>query len=158
MRFILFFVFTFPIGYLHAQSVASFLSRLKPEETVPAELLAARSVVLHDYAFEEEELGTIQKSFQQTGIDAVLYYTNDIVSSGRDVTPVLVDYLTSREIKFLIFFEKSSGSYTLTITAFNAKSDFVDAGQSAWRVKHNNLKEMLGYVYGTALSSQKKKN
>ncbi len=158
VRFILIFHFVFSFGWLSGQTVDAFFSKLAPGETVPVDLLAARSVVLHDYIFEEEELETIQKSFQQTGIDAVLYYSNDIIFAGRDVTPVLVNYLTSREIKFLIFFEKSSGSYTMTITAFNNKGDFVDAGQPAWRIKHNNLKEMLGYVYGTALNSQKKKN
>jgi hypothetical protein len=158
VRFILFLIFTISFGYLHGQSVESFLARLVPGETVPADLLATRSVVLHDYSFEAEELEIIQKSFQQTGIDAVLYYTNDIVSSGRDVTPVLVNYLTSREIKFLIFFEKSNGFYIITITSFNNKFDFVDAGQPAWRIKHNNLKEMLGYIYGTALNSQKRQN
>jgi hypothetical protein len=158
VRFFLLFVFVFSFSLLQGQPVESFLSRLKTDETVPTDLLAARSVVLHDYTFEQQELEAIQKSFQQTGIDAVLYYTNDIVSSGRDVTPVLVEYLTNREIKYLIFAEKGAGSYTITITAFNSKVDFVDAGQSAWRIKHTNLKEMLGYIYGTALNSQKKKN
>ena len=158
VRFIFSLVFTFSLSYLHGQSVDSFLAKLKSGETVPADLLATRSVVLHDYSFEQEELEIIQRSFQQTGIDAVLYYTNDIISSGRDVTPILVDYLISREIRYLIFIDKSPGTYTITITPFNSKIDFVDDGQSAWRMKHNNLKEMLGYIYGTALSSQKKKN
>lgn len=136
----------------------AFFAKLKPGETVPADLLATRSIVLHDFDFEQEELETIQRSFQQTGIDAVLYYTDDIIAAGKDITPVLVEYFTGREIKYLIFFEKSNGSYTMTITGFNGKNDFVDNGQTAWQVKHNNLKEMLGYIYGTALNSQKKKN
>lgn len=158
VRFILFFVLTFSLPCLYGQGVESLFSKLKPGETVPADLLASRSVVFYDFSFESEEIETIQKSFQQTGIDAVLYYANDIIVAGRDVTPVLVNYLITREIKYLIFLEKGIGSYIITITAFNNKADFVDAGQSAWKVKHNNLKEMLGYIYGTALSSQKKKN
>ena len=158
VRVLLFSLFFFSSGYLHSQSINSFLSKLKPGETVPSELLASRSVVLHDYTFEQEELETIQQSFQQTGIDAVVYYANDLILSGKDVTPVLVNYFTEREIKYLIFFEKDASFYTMTIAPFNNKIDFVDAGQSAWRLKHNNLKEMLGYIYGTALNSQKKKN
>ena len=125
---------------------------------MPPDLLATRSVVFYDYTIEQQELETIQKSFQQTGIDAVVYFENSMIFSGRDVTPVLVEYLKGRETKYLIFFEKQAGFYTMTATTFNNKIDFVDANQTAWRVKHNNLKEMLGYVYGTALNSQKKKN
>ncbi len=135
-----------------------FLSKLTTNETVPPDLLATRSVVFYDYTIEQQELETIQKSFQQTGIDAVVYFENSMIFSGRDVTPVLVEYLKGRETKYLIFFEKQAGFYTMTATTFNNKIDFVDANQTAWRVKHNNLKEMLGYVYGTALNSQKKKN
>jgi hypothetical protein len=158
VRLLLFSVLLLSSGYLQGQEVDSFLSKLKRGETVPVDLLATRSVVLYDYAFTQEELETIQKSFQQTGIDAVLYYAYDIINSGKDVTPVLVEQLTSREIKYLVFLEKKLSSYAITFTLFNNKTDFVDAGQSAWRMQHNNLKEMLGYIYGTALSSQKKKN
>ena len=158
VRVLLFSLFFFLSGYLHSQSINSLLSKLKPGETVPSELLASRSVVLHDYTFEQEELETIQQSFQQTGIDAVVYYANDLLLSGKDVTPVLVNYFTEREIKYLIFFEKDASFYTMTIAPFNNKIDFFDADQSVWRLKHNNLKEMLGYIYGTALNSQKKKN
>ena len=143
---------------LLGQSVDSFLSKLKPGESVPADLLATRSVILHDYTFKSEELETIQKSFQQTGIDAVVYFASDLFLSGKDVTPVLVEYLVQREVKYLIFFEKGADYYLMTVTSFNNKIDFVDADQPAWRIKHNNLKEMLGYIYGTALNSQKKKN
>ena len=158
VRFLLTFSFLVYTSYLFGQGVDSFLTKLKPGATVPSDLLATRSVVLHDYTFEQQELETIQKSFQQTGIDAVAYYANDLILSGRDITPVLVDYLIGREIKYLIFLEKGVGFYSFTITPFNNKSDFIDAGQSAWRIKHNNLKEMLGFIYGTALNSQKKKN
>ncbi|MEK6781033.1 MAG: hypothetical protein AABY93_04980 [Bacteroidota bacterium] len=156
VRFLFFFLFA--TSCLFGQGVDSFLSKLKPGEAVPSDLLATRSVVLHDYTFDELELETIQKSFQQTGIDAIVYFDNDILLSGKDVTPVLVEYLTERDIKYLILFEKDAGFYTMTITLFNNKIDFVDTGQTAWRVKHNKLKEMLGFIYGTALNSQKKKN
>ena len=158
MRYIPLVIFIFSLISVQGQSVDAFVAKLKLGETVPADLLATRSVVLYDFSFQQEELETIQRSFQQTGIDAVLYYTDDIIAPGRDITPVLVDHLTNREIKYLIFFEKDNGSYIMTVTVFNNKVDFVDNGQSAWRVKHNNLKEMLGYIYGTALNSQKKKN
>ena len=158
VRFLLSAFFLLAISQLFGQSVEFFLSKLTTTETVPPDLLAARSVVFYNYTVEQQELETIQKSFQQTGIDAVVYFENSMIFSGRDVTPVLVEYLTGREIKYLIFFDKRDGFYTMTVTTFNYKIDFVDTNQTAWRVKHNNLKEMLGYVYGTALNSQKKKN
>lgn len=158
MRFLLTSLFLFSTGYIFSQGVDSFLTKLKPGETVPSDLLATRSVVLHDYTFEQHELEAIQKSFQQTGVDAVAYYAHDLMLSGRDITPVLVDYLIGRDIKYLIFLEKGAGFFSFTITPFNNKVDLIDVGQSAWRIKHNNLKEMLGFIYGTALNSQKKKN
>jgi len=156
VRFLIIILFT--TTSLFGQSSDSFLSKLTTNETVPSDLLAVRSAVFYDSPLEQQELEIIQKSFQQTGIDAVVYFEVNLISSGRDVTPVLVEYLNSREIKYLIFFEKNNGTYTMTVTLFNNKIDFVDSNQSAWRIKHNNLKEMLGYVYGTALNNQKKKN
>ncbi len=156
VRFLIVILFT--TSSLFGQSIDSFLTKLTIGDAVSPDLLAVRSVVFYDYPLEQQELEIIQKSFQQTGIDAVVYFEINLISSGRDVTPVLVEYLNSREIKYLIFFEKSNGQYAMTVTAFNNKVDFVDANQAAWRVKHNNLKEMLGYVYGTALNNQKKKN
>ncbi|MBK5278559.1 MAG: hypothetical protein JJE09_06815 [Bacteroidia bacterium] len=143
---------------LFGQGADAFIAKLTSGETVPADLLASRSVVLHDFSFEQTELETIQKSFQQTGIDAVVYFENDLILSGRDVTPVIVEYLIKREIKFLILLEKKPEFYVITITPFNNKIDFVDVGQAAWRIKHDNLKEMLGFIYGTALNNQPKKN
>ena len=158
VRITLLLIFIFSLTCLNGQNIETLFSRLKPGQTIPSDLLSTRSVVFYDVSFEQEELVTIQKSFQQTGIDAVLYYANDIISSGRDVTPVLIEHLINREIKYLVFLAKENGSYIITVTIFNSKGDFVDEGQSAWQIKHNNLKEMLGYIYGMALNSQKKKN
>jgi hypothetical protein len=158
VRFLLSSFFLLVISPLFGQRIEPILSKITTNETVPPDLLAVRSVVFYDYSVEQQELEIIQKSFQQTGIDAVVYFEDNLINAGRDVTPVLVEYLKGREIKYLIFFEKQGGFYIMTITIFNNKIDFVDANQTAWRVKHNNLKEMLGYVYGTALNSQKKKN
>src|SRR3954469_1382691 len=63
----------------------SFTASLQFTETVPAGILATRTVVLYDYTFKQNELEEIQKGFQQIGIDAIAYFESDQVMAGKDV-------------------------------------------------------------------------
>jgi hypothetical protein len=141
-----------------AQDVESLLSKLKMTESVPAGLLSAKSVVLYSPVLQKKELETLQKSFQQTGIDAVAYFESDLILAGKDVTTAFANAFVTREIKYSIFLNKGSGVYSLIVTPFNEKATFVDAGQAAWQVKNENIGALASYVYGTALSSQKRGN
>src|SRR5687767_1293177 len=76
----------------------SFLARLKPEGPLPEKLLSTRTAVFHPHTMTAKELEMAQKSFQRTGIDAVLYFENDLLAAGRDVSVSLAGYLNKREI------------------------------------------------------------
>ncbi len=126
-------------------------------DIVPADLLFSRSVILHDPGFTQRELDETQKAFQQIGIDAVAYFEKDIVLSGKDVTSSFAEYFTSRQIKYLLFFEKSSNGYQLIGTAFNQKSSLFDAVPT-WRVQNQRLSELLRTILQDSWRSQKKQN
>jgi hypothetical protein len=133
-------------------------SKLQFTENAPADLLANRSVVLHSYNFQRNELEEIQKAFQQIGIDAVAYFETDVVLAGKDVTNAFTDYFNSRQIKYLIFFEKSPNGFQFVATTFNLKADLVNNGQAAWRVNNQRLNELLRTVFQDSWRTQKKQN
>ena len=135
-----------------------FFSRLTDGASMPEKLLATRSVVFHAYTMTSKELESVQTSFQKTGIDAVAYFENDFLSSGRDVSVSLAQYLNSREISNLILFQKKDGLYTIYITEYNKKGNFVESGQPAWTITEKSLEELLRKIYRTAASTLKKEN
>ena len=153
-----FLFIAFVCFHASAQDIESFLAKIKITESVPSDLLSVKSAVLYAPTFQKKELETLQKFFQQTGIDAVEYYESDLILAGKDVNVAFANAFLLREIKYFIFFDKNSGSYTVTVTAFNGKPTFIDAGQTGWRVKNENLVSLGNYIYGTALSSQKRGN
>ena len=136
----------------HATSGLSFT------ETVPKDLLASRSVVLHDYTFQQNELEEIQRAFQQIGIDAVAYFKTDVVMSGKDITKAFGEYFTSRQIKYLIFFEKSTTGFQLIAVTFDPKNGLFDRSLPAWRIEKERLNELLRTAFQDSWRSQKKQN
>lgn len=147
------------VGFLSsAQDVESLLAKTAITQSVPTNLLSVKSIVLYSPLIQKKELEILQKGFQQTGIDAVAYYENDILLAGRDVIQAFTNTFIAREIKYFIFFEKRSGTYSVVFTPFNEKATFINAGQSAWEVKNESLNSLVSYIYGTALTSQKREN
>ncbi len=136
----------------HATSGLSFT------ETVPKDLLASRSVVLHDYTFQQSELEEIQRAFQQIGIDAVAYFKTDVVMSGKDITKAFGEYFTSRQIKYLIFFEKSTTGFQLIAVTFDPKNGLFDRSLQAWRIEKERLNELSRTAFQDSWRSQKKQN
>ncbi len=144
-------------------SYASFsqvplISRLQFTETVPPELLGSRSVILHDYSFSQNELEEIQKAFQHIGIDAVAYFETDVVLAGNDVTKAYAEYFASREIRYLLFFEKLPVGFRITSTGFDPEKGLFDPAQPAWRLQKEKLADLLRTVFQDSWRSQKKKN
>ncbi|MEY4930143.1 MAG: hypothetical protein RI909_867 [Bacteroidota bacterium] len=133
------------------------LSRLNYLDVVPEGLLSKRALVLYDESITDKELEETQKIFQQTGIDAVAYVSTDYALSGPDPLRAFTNYLTSRAIDFLIFFEKDK-DYSLTFVRYNNTKDLVDASAPAWKQKNNSLSELLKTTYRFAISNQKKQN
>jgi hypothetical protein len=157
VRFCVFFIVLLCF-HASAQDAGSLLAKIKITETVPPDLLSSKSVVLYSPALQQKDLETLQKSFQQTGIDAVEYFENDVMLAGNDVVNAFANGFVSREIKFFIFFDKKGTSYSVIVTAFNGKPTFVDPGQPGWQVKNENLLSLGNYIYGIALNSQKRGN
>ena len=114
-------------------SQSPFPQDLQLTEIAPNDILASRAVVLHDYKFSDKELEEIQKAFQQIGIDAVAYFETDVVLAGKDVTKAFAEYFVTRQVRYLIFFEKMIIGYRFTVVLFDQKSSLFDAAQPAWR-------------------------
>ena len=140
------------------RSVDPIYSKLTLTDNVPDQLLAKRSCVFYASGFNDESLETIQKAFQNTGIDAVAYFKKELVFSGIEVTQKIVDYLNKREIDFIILISKPEKKYSFTITPFNGKEDFVNTAQPAWSIIRDNLNEALQSIYRTAVNNQPIKN
>lgn len=142
--------------YLFSQPAS--LAGLMFTETPPADLLASRSVVIHTHNFSQAELEEIQKGFKQIGIDAVAYFESDVVLAGRDVSKAFAEYFISRNIKYLVFFDKSPAGFKSVITAFDQKPSLFGAGQPGWRVSHERLNELLRTVFQDSWRNQRKQN
>ena len=104
-----------------------------------------------------EELQVIQKSFQRTGIDAVVYLESDLMAAGRDISVALAHYLNGREITNLILFQKENG-YGVYAAKYNNLATLFDAGQNAWFAKAKNLDDLLKNLYLTATNNLKREN
>ena len=135
-----------------------FLSRLKTGQVLPEKLLSTRSVVFFPYNMRMKELEICQKSFQKTGIDAVIYFDADLTHAGRDPLVALAEYLNKREISNLVYFQKNASGYTVYITTYNNKADLVGQDQLAYSFQHRNLNDLLNSLYLTAANSLKNEN
>lgn len=133
-------------------------AKLELSNRVPDELLAKRSCVFYASSITNEELETVQNSFQGTGIDAVAYFKSELVFAGVDVTQKIVENLAKREIAFIILITKKENAFSFTFTTFNGNNEFVNQGQQGWEVTDGNLKEALLSIYRSTVNSQPIKN
>jgi hypothetical protein len=136
----------------------TFIARLKSGGTIPEEVLSKRSVVLHSYTLTPKEISTIHENLIRTGIDAIAYFQLDGVLAGGDVTQAYAAYFTKREVVNLVVVQKATTGFTIHITAYNGKEDFVNTDQNTWTTQSTSLGDALNSVYRTALASNKKKN
>jgi len=125
---------------------------------IPEDLLATKTIALYDPSFTSKDLNQIQTGFNQTGIDAVIYYPIDLPMCNRDVQKTLSDYLIKREIKYLCFLQKKEDVFEFTFTLFNKTKTLMDPGQACWKMTGNTIREVSLDVYRTALNSQKRIN
>ena len=124
---------------------------------VPDKLLSMRSIVLFEKDISQSELEETQKMFQQTGIDAIAYFSTSRVLAGPDPNMAFTKYLVTRGVGYLVFFEKGK-EYSFTFVPFNNTRELVNNGDAAWRESHASLTELLRNVYRAAIYSQKKQN
>ncbi len=131
---------------------------LQYSEIVPDKLLTSRAVVLHNSIYSQLELQTIQKAFQQIGVDAVAYFETDMVLAGKDVTKAYAEYFVSRQITYLLFLDKNSTSFQLIGVTFDQTPSLYDVALSAWKVEKAKLNDLLLTIFQDSWRSQKKKN
>jgi hypothetical protein len=135
-----------------------FLSRIKSGGALPEKLLSTRTAVFHPYTMTSKELGNLQTSFQRSGIDAVAYFENDLLTAGRDVSVAMAEYLIAREISNLLLVIKTETGYRIMVTEFNKKANFVEQDQAAWSAEHSSMEELLRTLYRAASNGLKKEN
>jgi hypothetical protein len=157
----LFVLLIFTYNTLNAQfplSGKAFIQQANLGGGFPQDLLNTRSVVFYSFNFSDKELKQIQDYFQRTGIDAVSYFPLDMLTAGKDAIRGFYTFLNRREISNLVFAEKFSDAYRITITPFNGKEDILTSGQPAWSLSNRLLLEALKALNRDALASLKKGN
>lgn len=153
MRLFLTTLFAFSILVCSGQNEApdnDIVNNLKLSGTFPEGLLSKRAVAVHHYTFTDRELESIQKSFKQTGIDAVAYFETDLLLSGRDPGVAYANYFIKRGIEYLVFLHKDDGKYKIYITTFNKRETFIDPGQEAWHAEDVSLSELQKKIFRVA--------
>jgi hypothetical protein len=149
---------TFSVSAQLPLDESQFIARLKTGALLPEKLLSTRTVVFYTYTMTMKELEAIQKSFNRTGIDAVVYLESDLVGCGRDVSVSLASYLNAREISNIALIQKSQAGYVLYFTEYNKKANLVEQDQSAWTIKNTALDVLLMDVYRIAANTLKREN
>ncbi len=135
-----------------------FLGRLKPDGTLPPDLLTTRTAVFYDYRMQERELEVVQHYFQESGIDAVVYFESDLLAAGRDVSVALALYLNRREIANLVVIGKKDGAYKLYVFKYNRMATLVEEGQPAWVAENEKLEEVMLSIYRASSQGLERSN
>lgn len=135
-----------------------FFSRIKAGTLLPEKLLATRTAVFYDFEIKEKDLEFAQSYFQRAGIDAVVYVEDDNLTAGRDVCVATAQYLNTREISNLIFLRKHNGNFSLVLTEYNKKANFVEDGQVSWSAEDTSVESLAKRLYLATASSLKREN
>jgi len=146
------------VAFILSTLIASAQINFQISDSAPTELLATKSVVFFSKDVTDAELEEFQRGFQQIGIDAVAYFDEDKIMAGKDPSRVYAEYFVTRDIKFIVLLEKKEKQFVFKATAFNGKSSFFDANQSAWQVTDVKISELLKTVYRDSWLVQKKQN
>ncbi|MFM9075387.1 MAG: hypothetical protein ACKORJ_07470 [Bacteroidota bacterium] len=151
----LIFLFLLLIGFV---ATAQPVSGLVYEDRVPDELLAKKSIVLHDPGIQLKDMEVVQQGFRRCGIDAVLYFPMDIPASNDEVNLEFVKNLSARNIRFIILLSRKKDLWDLVFTAFNGTTDWFTPGQPAWHVVGASLPAIMESMLRVTMTEQKKKN
>ncbi len=137
---------------------SELMARMAPKNTIPAELVSARSVVVYQNTYTPKELQEAHTFFQQTGIDAVAYFDVARLLAGHESRKAYSANLLARGIKYLILFQKNEKGHRFIFCPFNGKPDFVENNSLVWQQENASLNELLKTVYRFAVSNLKKTN
>lgn len=153
----LLFLFFKPI-FAQPNSADDILSHTVADHTIPENLLSVRSVAFYDSLYTPAELKEIQNAFQKTGIDTEVYFPVEKSFIGMDFCRPLSNYFVSRKIQYLVFLQKNSSLYKITIAPFCGNPAFVKEGQRVLSLSNISLKPILIQLFQEGLASQKKRN
>lgn len=146
----------------HAQSLPetedAFLNKLNFTNQLPEQILSGRSVLFYHHSLGSKELKQVQKSFAETGIDAICAIELEKLLAGQDVRQGIYVALQKRELSNVLVLQKNSQGYRLVITPFNGQTSFVSSRQAAWQNTGTSLSEMLVQLKREALASFKVQN
>jgi hypothetical protein len=157
LLFILLFSFTQSVAQV-SLSPKEWVEQLNLKGGLPEKLLSTRSVVFYTYTLTTKEMEDVQKSFQRTGIDAIVYFELDKLMASRDITKAFAKYLEDRDVANLVFIEKGETDFRLSVTSFSKKETVIEKQQNAWSVSNRVLTETLKELYRIAANQQKKQN
>ena len=135
-----------------------WVETLKLTGGFPPKILNSKSFVFYSHTLTQKQLQQLQDYFQRAGIDAVGYFTLDLVLAGKDVTKAVWDYLNKREISNLIIAEQLDNKFRISLTPYNGKESIIDPQQPAWSVTHASLIEALKILNRSVSVEMKKEN
>lgn len=135
-----------------------FLNKLNYTNQLPEQILSGRSVLFYHHSLSPKELKLVQKSFAETGIDAICAIELEKLLAGQDVRQGIYSALQKREISNVLILQKKSEGYRLVITNFSGQASFVSSSQAAWQSTGPSLNEMLLQLKREALASFKVQN
>ncbi len=156
--FYLTLLLTFNASAQLTQQESDLVAKLNFTNSIPADLISTRSLVLYQNTFTRAELEETQKFFQQTGIDAVAYFDIARVLAGHDTRKAYANYFNVRGIKFLILLQKNQTGYQYIFCTFVGTKEMTDKTSIAWKQENSSLSELLKTIYRFAVSNLKKRN
>ena len=140
------------------ESEERFWAKFSFSNQLPAQLLSGRSVFFYAGAFSEKQLEQIQRSYAESGIDAIYAIPVERLLGGHDVRQALYTSLLKREISNLLFIQRNAEGFHQIVTVYNGQSTFVSDKQSAWENTSTSLSELLQQLKREALASLKVQN
>jgi len=127
-------------------------------QTFPLEILATRSIVLYDFSISAKEAGQAQKTFAKIGIDAEAYFRYDVVFSGYDPKVAFEKYFNSRQISYLVLFQKQAEVYKIGFCVFDSKIGIRDNPTEIYKIENRDLSDLLQTLSKDSWNSGQKKN
>jgi hypothetical protein len=147
---------------VYAQSIPESEERFWRKFTftgqLPAQLVSGRSVLFYAGTFSEKQLEQIQRSYAESGIDAIYAIPLERLLGGHDVRQSLFTSLQKREISNLLFIRRNAEGFHQVITVYNGQPTFTSDKQAAWENTSQSLSELLQQLKREALASFKVQN
>lgn len=160
--FLCFLLLLVSILFADAQSIPESEERFWKKFTftgqLPVQLLSGRSVLFYTGTFSERQLEQIQRSYAESGIDAIYAIPLERLLGGHDVRQSLFASLQKREISNVLFIRKHAEGFHQVVTEYNGQPTFVSDKQVAWENTSASLSELLLLLKREALASLKVQN